>query len=231
MEFIKMKGDGLYSSMWSKGYQETNEKLEVIIMVHKDSLISNIKLHEPLASMYTSALPKLVNGRFTTRGVCMRPREITKCSQDEIAKLQNEMKKRNLSYGTLYVKEKWCGEVREKKYETLKYLDKEKFNIVLNGEKITYADLKKRENLDGYVTLSGDNGYSHCWSRSTEIDKVFAFIEKLFAVKEFVRVGEIFGFNRAFNQEMEGWKFDENCALVLSTTKKEITPTSEVSFS
>lgn len=231
MEFIKMKGDGLYSSMWSKGYQETNEKLEVIILVYKESGLLNTKLHEPLASMHTSSLPKLVNGRFTTRGVCMRPREITKCTQDEIATLQNELKKHNLSYGTIRIKQKYCGGVSEIEYKTLMYLNKEKFNIVLNGEKITYADLKKRENLDGYVTLSGDNGYSHCWSQSTEIERVFTFIEKLFAVKEFVSIGEIFGNNRAFNQEMQGWKFDENCALVLSTTKRQITPISEVSFS
>lgn len=238
MTFVKIIGsESYYDPCWGRGDVRTNKRIEMII-IKQDTDVQYIPLNKVYHSSYNEKNPKLVNGNFTLRGYNVWVDEICECTQEEKDFLIQEMNKRNMYWGEIsfqrYNPIYRTPHENRTKYETLLWKDKDLFPIVLNGVRMTYKQLKETKH-DDFVTLSGDNGYSHCWAESSEFDKVFSLIEKMFrqeedfTFEEKVKGNFTFAFNRVHFGSIYGYTFDEYGALVLRTTTSPIKPTHIVS--
>lgn len=228
MECIKIIGNKTYFSGFC-GLQKTNEKIEMIVIKPKKEVVVNTEYYG------NNNIPKLVNGKFTIMGYNVWVDDIRECTKDEISILQQEIDKHNMYWGEISFKKYSlngtpCGQV---KYPTLLWKEKDLFPIVLNGQRITYKELKDR-NVNGYFTMTWDNGYSYCCARSETFEKVYNLIDRIFRTEEEITLHEkcttwFFALNQVYCGDRCGYTFDEVGALVLNVTSAPIEPISEIS--
>lgn len=236
--YIKVIGNESYfQRCWKGGDIRTDKRIEMIHIASDYAIKNILKAGEVYRSHHNEKHPKLVNGQFTLKGYQILVDDICPCTDSEIEMLNNEMSKHNMYWGNVSFQQYdvWGNPFTERtSYDTLLWKDKENFPIVLNGKKITYKQLSEIEHGD-YITLSGDNGYSHCWAESADFSKVFEIVEKIFRKEddftfaEKKRGGFAFAFNKVNFGNIYGYNFDEFGALVVRTTNKAITPMSVVS--
>ena len=98
----------------------------------------------------------------------------------------------------------------------------------------TIAKELKDRNVNGYFTMTWDNGYSYCCARSETFEKVYNLIDRIFRTEEEITLHEkcttwSFALNQVYCGNRCGYTFDEVGALVLNVTSAPIEPISEIS--
>lgn len=172
----------------------------------------------------------IVNGEFTLRGQSIIIDSVCPCTKKEIANFTKVLAEHNMYYGEYTITREQCrfeygkGYIKETKYEPaygLLWKEKDLFPIILNGKQIYYKDLQ--DELKGkYMSIGGDNGYSHYWSDSQKAEKVISVIEQMFAPN---KPSSAFGNGHVIFGDLYGYYF-ENGALKVRLTEQ---PTERIS--
>ena len=223
--YVRLKGvEYLFSPI--RGRIKTNKPLDII------TILPNNSLHYYVAgeSKCVSHSAMIVNGEFTLSGQSIIIESISPCTQDEIDNFTKVLAEHNMYYGDYTIVREQCrfvygkGYIKETKYEPnygLLWKEKDLFPIILNGKKIYYKDLK--DELKGkFMSIGGDNGYSHYWSDSQSAEKVIEVIEQMFAPN---KPSSAFGNGHVIFGDLYGYFF-QNGALKVTLTEK---PTERIS--
>lgn len=226
--YIHLKGvEYLFSPI--RGIIKTDKPLDIV------TIIANRDLHYYVAGerKCVSHQAMIVNGKFTLRGQSIIIESVCPCTQEEIDNFTKTLAEHNMYYGEYTIVREQChyeygkGYIKETTSEPtygLLWKEKDLFPIILNGKQIFYKDLK--DELKGkYMSIGGDNGYSHYWSDSQSAEKVVEVIEQMFAPN---KPSSAFGNGRVIFGDLYGYFF-QNGALKVTLTEKPIERVSVVS--
>lgn len=225
---IHLKGVEFYFSPIN-GRVKTNKPLDIITIVAKRDL----HYYAVGESKYVSHSAMIVNGVFTLRSQSIVIDSVCPCTQAEIDNFAKVLSDHNMYYGDYTIIreqnhfEYGKGFIKETINEPaygLLWKEKDLFPIIINGKEIFYKDLQNE--LNGkYMSIGGDNGYSHYWSDSQKAEKVIDVIEQMFAPN---KPSSAFGGGKVIFGDLYGYFF-QNGALKVTLTEKPIERVSVVS--
>lgn len=213
-KFIKIIGtDCYFNPCWSIGWVDTKQPKEIIAMIRErdiqyvEKALNNEKCKEYTLSYGT---PNLTNGVFSLSGQKIMVNGIAECTQEEIARLNAELDAHGMYWGEKEITFSYGTKIVDGLY----WKSKDEFPIVLDGKQIKYKDLNKCEHGE-HIVISGDNGYSHYWSDSTDFSKVREIVDKMFSEDI---VSNAFYHGRVITTwELYGYHFNEFGALKINT--------------
>lgn len=221
MKFVKVQGNEKVYSMFGGSYLH-KESVTLLVAVKDDKKLQEgktIGMYDIICGYVLSGVLKRSNhGELLTSVFSLEIKELSEPTPEEIKVFNDCLNEHNLTIK----RDKWYSYGDWHEDERLFYLNKDNMRLIINGELVLFSDLNKFENGVNIV-LSGDNGYSHCWSETADANALFKFLnDNLFNVDKWNGL--------ALRDDLWGWKTNNNSELIIKTTTKSFHE-SQVSFS
>ena len=217
-KFYKISGYQTYfDPCWGRGTCVTKKYMTIFtpISVYKQEMGLNVGDDFSTMRNFYINVDTLTMSGYT---LSIRIDKISICDDTEIKIINDILATYNLRYITFQKNLTFNnGKTSVQEWDGLQYISKDNLIININGKKIKYKDINKEE-IDGKIVLSWDNGYS-CYGSETTDKGIDYLVEKLF--QDF-NEKNVFGNGRAFCGEIYGWQFNELYQPVIRLSQKEI---------
>ena len=217
-KFYKISGYKTYfSRCWGRGTCVTNTYMTIYAPISAYEQEKGLNVgdeYDTMGGFYINADTLTMSGYKLS--ICID--KVSVCNDTEIEIINNVLAKYNLRYITFQRNKTFRnGTSKVQEWDGLQYISKDNLIININGKQIKYKDINKEE-INGKIVLSWDNGYSFYGSETTD-KGIDYLVEKLF--QDF-NDKSVFGNGRAFCGETYGWQFNEFYQPVIRLSQKDI---------